>query len=140
MTDLPAPSQASNQPINQFADSPIGQSNTAVSGKGKEVGETSSELPLVEVSRPESGLSKEVRQVGVGIRPTTIAIPSVASQLGVKPAGDNVVLGTGRSVTLPLTDVQIAFGLKQGAALSWRWLAEWCKRRLKQLGRTLTRL
>jgi len=52
--------------------------------------------------------------------------------MGVKPAGYNVPVQTTTTVVIPMTDEQIAQGLQQGVAFSWRWFSEWCIRRMKQ--------
>jgi hypothetical protein len=88
--------------------------------------------PLVEVGK-DIELPKEVVRAGVTIQPTVIPIPPHLTSAGVAPAGQNVTVGTGNTVVLPLTDDQIAQGLKQGITNSWRWLAEWCRRKLKLL-------
>lgn len=91
---------------------------------------------LVESGR-DMELPKEVASHGVRIAPTQIPVPQNLAQAGVKPAGDNVTIGSGQTVTLPLSDDQIAQGLNQDVASSWRWLAEWCVRKLKQIQLTL---
>jgi hypothetical protein len=96
---------------------------------GKLTGEFS---PFTEIGK-EIELPKEVSAVGVSVQPTAIPIPPNVSQMGVAPAGANVTVSDGDSVTLPLTDDQIVAGLHQNPTSSWRWLAEWCVRRLKQL-------
>ncbi len=111
---------------------PVG--GISIGGKEKEViGGIGNELPLSPVGQ-EVELPKEVVSAGVSVHPTNIPIPPKVSQMGVKPLGQNVSAtpSTG-TITLPLTDDQIAQGMRQSAAISWRWLAEWCKRRLKQL-------
>lgn len=92
----------------------------------------SSELPIQEI-RKELELPKEVVSAGVRTQPTVVNLPKPIAQMGVKPTGNNVGFGTGSTVTLPLTQPQIAQGLKKSIVDSWRWLAVWCIRRLKQL-------
>jgi hypothetical protein len=77
-------------------------------------------------------LPREVSASGVRVQPTSVAVPKAVSSLGVKPVGSSKVPQTSGQ-TMPLTDDQIAKGLTQSIANSWRWLAEWCKKRLKQL-------
>lgn len=135
MDDLPtAASDASNNPINTNPSAPSGQAVSigGISKEGEKIGLTSGEISIAEIGKPELELPKELSAIGISTQPTTVQVPQQVSQLGVKPAGDNVSLGTGSSVSLPLTDDQIAQGLKQGITSSWRWLAEWCRRRLKQ--------
>ena len=75
---------------------------------------------------------KEVAAAGVRTQPTTVQLPQVVTQMGVAPVGQ-AVMPQAPAVALPLTDDQIAQGLKQSITSSWRWLAEWCIRKLKQL-------
>ncbi len=139
MTDLPTPASPGSSPIS--ANNPTSQAKTVANISGN-VGSSKEkegialgglETGLRDVSGAEMELPKEVSAVGVKIKPTAIPIPPKVSQLGVKPAGPNVPLGTGATVTLPLTDDQIAVGLHQSFTSSWRWLAQWCRRRLLQL-------
>ena len=85
-----------------------------------------------DVSGQETELPKEVAAVGVKIQPTTVQIPQPVAQMGVKAVGD-AIRPEEPAVVLPLTDEQIALGLKQSITSSWRWLAEFCVRKLKQL-------
>ncbi len=130
MNDLPtSASPQANQPVSTQPSvpmNPVGSSNKEAGvGGGLEVG-------LRDVSAQEVELPKEVASVGVKVQPTTIPIPPPVQQLGVQPTGQNVpVQQPPRRV--PLTDDQIVQGLKQGVTTSWRWLAEYCVRRLKQL-------
>lgn len=103
------------------------------------VSETGAEVPPIREVGQDQDLPKEVVAVGVTVQPTSVAIPPKVSQLGVKPSGPNVSLGTGSTVVLPLTNEKITQGLHQSVAHSFRWLAEWCKRKLKQLHRTLVK-
>lgn len=139
MNDLPTPASPGNNPIS--TNDPINQAKTVANVSGN-IGSSKEkegislgglETGLRDVSGQEMELPKEVSAVGVKIKPTAIPIPPKVSQMGVKPAGPNVPLGTGATVTLPLTDDQIAAGLHQSLTSSWRWLAEWCRRRLLQL-------
>lgn len=84
-------------------------------------------------SSPELNLPKEVRAVGVSAHPTIVPIPPAVSQMGVKATGSNVPATQAATIALPLTDDQIAVGLKKSVKVSFRWLAEWCVRKLKQL-------
>ena len=85
---------------------------------------------------PEMGssseLPKEVASAGVTIQPTTIPIPKPVAQMGVTPGPANIPMPTA-GTTLPITDEQIAQGLGKSIKESFRWLAEWCVRRLKQI-------
>jgi hypothetical protein len=76
-------------------------------------------------------LPKEVINAGVSQIPTVVAIPPVLKTHGVQPSGNNVTLGSGSTITLPLTDDQVNEGLKKSITDSWRWLALWCQRALK---------
>ena len=106
---------------------------TGSSALGKE-GESipSSELPIQDTQK-ELEIPKEVISSGVKVRPTVVSLPKPVTQMGVKPVGPNVGLGTGSTVVLPLTQTQIAQGLQKNIIDSWRWLAVWCIRKLKQL-------
>jgi hypothetical protein len=121
MNDLPTPIQGTNPPP-----APGG-----ITGKEKETGGVNQEVPFRPVGQ-ETELSPEVASSGVKIRPTTIPIPPQVQQMGVKAAGQNIP-AVSPAVTLPLSDDQIALGLKQSIWSSWRWLAQWCVRRLKQV-------
>lgn len=88
---------------------------------------------LRDITGGEVELPKEVASVGVRVQPTTVALPQSVQQLGVKPTGVNVPVQQATIVVLPLTDDQIAVGLRAGIRSSLRWLAEWCVRRLKQV-------
>lgn len=142
MNDLPDPAQQTPvssgvaQPTQTHKISSQGvQSSAGISSKEVEVGGISSEeaLPLKDVGTKEFELPKEVASVGVKTQPTTVQIPPKVTNLGVKPSGLSAPIGTGQTVALPLTDVQIAEGFKQSITSSWRWLAVWCERKLKQL-------
>lgn len=90
------------------------------------------EAPVMTEIGKETELAPEVRQAGVRMQADAIELPKVASQLGVRavaPAASPVAVA---AVALPLTDDQIAQGLQQSLVTSWRWLAEWCARQLKQ--------
>ncbi len=90
------------------------------------------EAPALKEIGVEVPLAPEVAGVGVRVQPTTVTLPPNVSQMGVAPAGQNV-MPLAPKVVLPLTDDQIAQGLTQGITSSWMWLAEWCRRRLKQI-------
>lgn len=91
----------------------------------------SPQVPQKEALPESEGLTKEVTQVGVSIHPTTVPIPKPVAQMGVTAGQANIPMPTA-TVTLPITDDQIAQGLGKTIRDSWRWLAEWCLRRLKQ--------
>lgn len=93
----------------------------------------SSNLPegLQGAGGQEIGLPKEVISAGVRIQPTSIPIPASVSQMGVQSAGKNIPIQSA-TITLPLTDDQIAQGLKKSITESWLWFAHWCIKRLKQ--------
>lgn len=77
-------------------------------------------------------LPKEVVQAGVTIHPTTIAIPKPVAQTGVTSGPANIPMPSAAN-PIPITDDQIAQGLGKSLKESFRWLAEWCLRRLKQM-------
>lgn len=122
MNDLPEPPQGTSSSLN----------------KEQETGRVDAEAPV----RPtvvETEISREVSSSGVKVQPTSIPIPPQVGKLGVRPAGQNIPATT-PTVPLPLSDDQIALGLKQGVWSSWRWLAQWCLRRLQQLHMGLKRI
>ncbi len=84
----------------------------------------------------ETELSPEVASSGVKVQPMSLPVPPKIGELGVRPAGQNIP-ATAPAVTVPLSDDQIAMGLKQSVQSSWHWLAKWCERRLKQLHKGL---
>lgn len=86
---------------------------------------------LKDVTAKEIELPKEVISAGVKVQPTTVQLPQNVTNMGVTAVGTSVVTQA-PAVALPLTDDQIALGLKQSIVSSWRWLAEFCVRRLKQ--------
>jgi hypothetical protein len=115
MNDLPAPAQGT----------------TPSTSKEKEAGGVGAEAPFRPVGQ-EVEVAPEIASSGVKVQPTTIPIPPPMQAMGVKPAGQNVP-GAAPAVALPLSDDQIALGLKQSIWTSWRWLAQWCVRKLKQI-------
>ncbi len=122
MNDLPVPVQGTSPSIN----------------KEQETGGIGADAPF----RPtgaETEISPEVASSGVKVQPTTIPIPPPVQQMGVRPAGQNIPPAA-PAVTLPLSDDQIALGLKQSVWSSWHWLAQWCVRKLKQIHRNFTRV
>lgn len=150
VNDLPVPPAASqgnsqistNNPIIKSSNEDTSQTTSGgsirkeIEVSGIRSGET---LPIKDVGTHEVELTPEVASAGVKIQPTSVVLPQNVQQLGVKPSGPMTPVGSGASVTLPLTDDQIAKGLHQSITSSWRWLAEWCVRKLKQLHRGLTK-
>ncbi|MBI4065494.1 hypothetical protein HY409_03970 [Candidatus Gottesmanbacteria bacterium] len=125
------------------------QSNSSQNSSGVGTGSINKELevggirsgetpPLKDIGTHEVELTHEVASVGVKVQPTSVALPQNVQQLGVKPSGPTTPVASGSTVTLPLTDDQIAKGLHQSITSSWRWLAEWCVRKIKQLHSGLT--
>lgn len=92
-------------------------------------------FPLKDVGTHEINLPKEVVAVGVSARPTNVKLPPAVQQFGVRAVGQPQGSAQARTTALPLTDDQIAQGLKVGVTNSWRWLAQWCVRRIEQLRR-----
>lgn len=84
-----------------------------------------------EMGQEEDALPKEVTSAGVTIHPTSIPVPTQIAHMGVKPVGANIPMPTA-ATALPITDDKIALGLAKSIKESFRWLAEWCIRRLKQ--------
>jgi hypothetical protein len=101
---------------------PRGQSVTSSVNKEVEGGSIDRQDALKDASGQEYEIPKEVASAGVRV-----------TNLGVKPAGQNIPNQTVSTVVLPLTDDQIASGLHEGLSSSWRWFSEWCLRRMKQL-------
>lgn len=89
------------------------------------------EVPALKEIGRELPLSAEVSQVGVKIHPTSVTLPQSVTEMGVTTVGQSTP-PPAISVTLPLTDDQIAAGLHQSITSSLRWLSEWCVRKLKQ--------
>jgi hypothetical protein len=129
MDDLPQDPTKTTTTAPQQAPQPISV------GLNKEINGAvvSAELPLKSAS-PEIQLPKEVSSAGVTVHPTTVKLPQNVVQAGLTPVakGTNAV-PTGQGVTLPLSDEQIVQGLHKGVKTSWRWFAEWCVRRMKQM-------
>lgn len=117
----PAGSQAPTQAIS------VGKERESIGYAGP-----SEKTYLSEVGK-EPELPKEVSAAGVKTTPVAVPVPKTAAAMGVKPAGQNVTASSGKAVALPLTDMQIAQGLRVGITSSWRWMAEWCARKLKQM-------
>lgn len=121
-------------------DLPTNQLTPQVSGGtlgmgGKEVepgGAGFEQSGLRDVQGAEIELPKEVAAAGVTQKPTAVQLPQAVTQMGVSAVG-TAVIPQAPAAVLPLTDDQIALGLKQSITSSWRWLAEWCIRKLKQL-------
>jgi hypothetical protein len=132
MTDLPNSDDPQGQTPPPIAP-PAGVSVVS-SGNKEFVGGMDRPEGLQDVGGHEIELPKEVSQAGVRIQPTTIPIPPAVAQMGVRPAGNNIpVAQPTPSVALPITDDQIAAGLHESVVHSWRWLSEWCVKRLKQI-------
>ena len=132
MTDLPTPAlQVQSSTPNPTQDAPV-VSGISSSMKEIEPGGNQTE-GLQDATGQEFELPKEVSSAGVKMHPTVIPLPPSVSQMGVKPAGQNIPTQTTSTVVLPLSDEQIAIGLHRGITDSVRWLAEWCVKRLKQL-------
>ena len=114
-------------------------SYSGIGGKESEagVGLGSFEIPeLTEIGK-DIELPPEVEKAGVKVTPTQVSVPKVLQKAGVAAAGTIQPAKQTSVQTVPLTDDQIAAGLKLGIKSSWRWLAEWCVRKLKQLKRAV---
>ena len=103
-------------------------------GKEQESGMIGSSESALQDLGKEMDLPKEVVSAGVKTQPITVSIPPPVSSLGVKVTGTPVPMIKTNPVILPLSDVQIAEGLHTNIASSIRWLAEWCRYKLKKLG------
>lgn len=121
------------------AGSNLGNTMAPMQGSGGlqkevEIGDLRSrEIGLVDVGVQEIELPKEVVSAGVKAQSTTVQLPANVQNLGVQTVGQSGPVTQVTTVVLPLTDDQIAVGLHQGVTSSFRWLAEWCVRRLKQM-------
>ena len=135
MQDLPAQPQASSVDLTSIPAATAG----SISKEADIGGIGSPEVGIRDVTGQEVELPKEVSSVGVRVQPTTVAIPQPVAQMGVKPLGQNVPAQPAPAVALPLTDDQIAVGLKASITSSIRWLAEFCMRRLKQIHHSITK-
>ncbi len=112
---------------------PAGNLSVSTNKEIENVPAAATEGPTAKEAGQETDrLPKEVTSAGVSIHPTTISVPAPVQQMGVKPAGANIPMPVA-AVTLPISDDQIARGLRQSVTSSLRWLAEWCLRRLKQV-------
>ena len=109
-------------------------SPTGSFGKEQESGIIGSSESALQDLGKEMDLPKEVLSAGVRTQPITVSIPPQVSSLGVKVTGTPVQMIKTASQALPLSDVQIAEGLHTNIASSIRWLAEWCRYKLKKLG------
>ena len=103
-------------------------------GKEQESGIIGSSESVLQDLGKEMDLPKEVISAGVKTQPITVSIPPPVHNLGVKVTGAPVSVIKTSAVALPLSDVQIAEGLHTNIANSIRWLAEWCRYKLKKLG------
>lgn len=128
-----APLQSPNPPKMPDAQA-VGTSGV----RGKEiesgVGLGDFEIPeLAEIGK-DIELPKEVKAAGVKMKPANVSVSKQAQSLGVTPIGQRPVSQQPvKAQSVPLSDDEIVQGMKQGVKSSWRWLAEWCMRKLKQL-------
>lgn len=129
------PQSVSNQSSSSVP--PVAPSN-AVGSVVKEL--EISRGPVIEASDRSDGfaetpLSAEVAHAGVRMKTDTIELPKPVSQLGVTVVSQapSAPVSAVPTIVLPLTDEQIAQGLQQSITSSFRWLAEWCERRLKEI-------
>ncbi len=123
------PSSVNTVPVPPPSQGPVG----SVAKESEVLHMAPQEMPTLTEVGQEVPLPPDVSHVGVSLHPTTIEIPKVAAQLGVQPVGHTVPAALTPTVVLPLSDEQIAEGLHQSITSSWRWLATWCVRRLKEL-------
>ena len=128
MNDLP-----NTQPTPPSAASPQGVG--AVGSMAKEVAPLVApvEAPQMTEIGKDTELAPEVKMAGVSMQADTIELPHIVQKMGVSAVGPAAPPPAAvAAITLPLTDDQIAQGLHQSLLSSWRWLAEWCERQLKQ--------
>lgn len=130
--DTPVPSTGPADPV----------STSGVAGKEFEGGVSlgSLEAPGITEIGKDGEIPKEVETAGVRILPTAVSLPPSVQKLGVQPTGVSPqIIQPQQKQTVPLTDDQISQGKKQSIQSSWRWLAEWCVRKLKQLHMVLSK-
>lgn len=98
------------------------------------------EAPVIVELGKDADLPHEVQRAGVTMQSDSVTLPKVVQNMGVTAVGSSAppVSAPAVTVVLPLTDDQIAQGLHQSLVSSWRWLAEWCERQLKQAHILLT--
>ena len=127
---------AQPHPQNPFQPQPV--SSSGATNKELEAGGSPVEVAGLKEVGKEKALSSEVTGTGVRIHPTSVMLPPKVAQMGVQPVGQSSP-PPAVSVTLPLTDDQIAQGLTKDMKSSWRWLAEFCMRKIKQLHKKIVR-
>ncbi len=133
MDDLPT-----TQPMNP---TPSSGGGSPVGSMAKESAPptANAEAPLITEIGKEVDLPAEVKKAGVTLRSDTVTLPKPVQHMGLTPVGQSApTQSQAATVALPLTDDQIAKGLHQSLLTSWRWLAEWCTRQLKQAHVLLT--
>ncbi len=135
MNDLPvSTTPVANSQVQTKQTDNVSQSIHSVGSVHKELGVDGNVVETItDVSGKELELPREVASAGGGGHPTSVPIPPSVASLGVKPAGQNIVPPVTQTVVLPISDDQIVQGLHQSVVSSWRWLSEWCVRRLKQI-------
>ena len=139
MTNLPT-----DPALTGKSSSPTSQANLpqqiSVSGGNKEIvggGSLVTSEVLLKAVGQEVELPKEVVEAGVRVEKPSAELPPAVQQMGVVPVGNAVPVQNVQASPVPLTDQQIADGLKQGVENSFRWLAEWCTRRLLQVHKSV---
>lgn len=141
MTDLPqqpVPDVSASQPAVQAPiPTPVGYSGGSKEAEGAFI---SPEVPLRAVGQ-EAVLPKEVVSAGVKVQPQSVPLPQQVANMGVQSVGANVPPQPtdGNTITLPLSDAQIAQALHESVTSSIRWLAEWCTRRIKIMHQAVKR-
>jgi len=76
-------------------------------------------------------LEPEMVDAGVHQVSGEVSIPPSVSQMGVTHSGPTASVSSHVSVKLPITDDQIMKGLHANVFDAFRWISEWCLRRLK---------
>lgn len=126
--------QDNNQQISQQPIPPvdIGSSTSPPGGVDKEKeAKQIVEGPLEEIVEPEP--SGEIARHLVKTKEEIRLSPDLKTMGVSTPVATKAVSDTATtSLTLPLTDDQIALGLHAQILSSLRWLAEWCLRQLKK--------
>lgn len=114
MSDLPDPNNPPPPPPTKEQEPSVSPESSGIKEVGADI-----ELP------------KEVQAAGVRTTSDSVQIPQPVAQMGVTAVQSAPPPPPASPV--PLSDDQIAKGLTQSIANSVRWLAEWCRKRLKQL-------
>ena len=120
-------------PIPPTSSAPPAAGSAGFNKEVEGIGLSSAEVPTLHEIGRDIDLPTEVAASGLTVQPTTVTVPPSVATLGVKATDDTDMGAAVQPVAFPISDDQIAQGLNQGITSSWRWLAAWCVRKLKQL-------